>query len=67
MLKTVWAVVRDGKVEPLEKIDAPEGARVLLTLIVEDDSLFWLKASQGSLDAIWNNSDDDIYEQLLKE
>jgi hypothetical protein len=33
MLKTVWAVVRDGKIELLENAPLPEGARVLVTLI----------------------------------
>ena len=26
---------------------------------------FWLKASEPSLDAIWDNSEDDIYGELL--
>ena len=30
----------------------------------EDD--FWLKASQPSLDGIWDNSEDDIYGELLE-
>lgn len=31
-----------------------------------DDSDFWLRASQSSLDSIWNNSEDDIYGELLE-
>lgn len=27
---------------------------------------FWLKASQPSLDAVWDNPDDDIYAELLE-
>jgi hypothetical protein len=27
---------------------------------------FWLQASEGSLDAIWDNCGDDIYAELLK-
>ena len=27
---------------------------------------FWLKASEPSLDAIWDNSEDDIYGELLE-
>ena len=26
---------------------------------------FWLKASEPSLNAIWDNSEDDIYAELL--
>ncbi|HXM47694.1 MAG TPA: hypothetical protein VN956_07485 [Pyrinomonadaceae bacterium] len=27
---------------------------------------FWLRASESSLDAIWDNSEDDIYGELLE-
>lgn len=37
MLKTVWAIVRDGKVELLEDIQLSEGSKVLITLISEED------------------------------
>ena len=33
MLKTMWAVVRDGKNQVAEKADLPEGARVLVTVL----------------------------------
>ncbi len=28
---------------------------------------FWLSASKSTLDEIWNNEEDDIYAELLKE
>jgi hypothetical protein len=31
----------------------------------EDD--FWLKASEPSFDAIWDNSEDDIYGEILEK
>jgi hypothetical protein len=31
-----------------------------------EGSKFWLQASQSSLSRVWGNTDDDIYEQLLK-
>ncbi|NJL91499.1 MAG: hypothetical protein HC916_18255 [Coleofasciculaceae cyanobacterium SM2_1_6] len=66
MLKTLWATVQKGKIELLETWELPEGTRVLVTLISHDDeSEFWLQASQSSLDTAWNNSEDDIYAQLL--
>ena len=37
MLKTVWAVVREGKIELLENLSLSEGARVLVTLIPDED------------------------------
>ena len=66
MSKSLRAVIREGKIEPLEKVDLPEGANVLVTLMPEETE-FWLGASQGSLDAIWDNPEDDVYGQLLKE
>jgi hypothetical protein len=31
----------------------------------EEETEFWLQASQVSLDSIWNNDEDDVYAQLL--
>jgi hypothetical protein len=67
MLKTVWAVVREGKVELIEKAPLPEGALVLVTLLPqEDEGQFWMQASQVSLAEVWDNPQDDIYAQLLE-
>jgi hypothetical protein len=65
MLQTLWATIRQGKVELLESTEIPEGTRVLVTLLPEDESDFWVKASQASLDAVWDNTEDDVYAQLL--
>ena len=65
MLNTIRAVVREGRIEPLEKLEMPEGAEVLVTPLVESE--FWLEASESSLDSIWNNSEDDVYAELLEE
>lgn len=65
MLNTVWAVVHEGRIEPLQQITAPEGTRVLVTLLLEDEADFWLTASSASLDAVWDNAEDDRYAELL--
>jgi hypothetical protein len=67
MSKTLWATVRDGKLELIEPLEAPDGARVLITLISDEESEFWLNASQPSLDTVWDNSEDDVYAQLLEK
>lgn len=68
MLNTLWGIVKKEKIELLEKANIPEGTKVLVTVLPDDtDSQFWLKTSQISLDAIWNNSEDDVYAELLKE
>jgi hypothetical protein len=51
LMNTVWAVVRDGKIFPLEEIEASEGTKVLVTLLSEEES-FWVAASETSLGAV---------------
>lgn len=66
MLNTVWAVVHEGRIETLDEVDAPEGTRALVTLLVEDENGFWQAASSASLDEIWDNEEDDVYAELLE-
>ena len=65
MLNTLWATVRQGKIELLEPTDLPEGVRVLVTILPDDEAQFWVDASQTSLDPVWDNTDDDVYARLL--
>jgi hypothetical protein len=66
MLQTLWATIRQGKIELLESTELPEGTRVLVTLLPDDEAGFWMQASQTSLDAVWDNTEDDVYAQLLQ-
>jgi hypothetical protein len=65
MLRTLWAVIRRGRIEPLERVDLPEGVKALVTLLPDGDTEFWLRVTRGSFDAIWDNTEDDVYAQLL--
>jgi hypothetical protein len=65
MLQTLWAKIHKGKIELLESMDLPEGTRVLVTLLTDDEARFWHEASKTSLDAVWDNTEDDVYAQLL--
>lgn len=67
MINTIWAIVREGKIVPLEKIEVPEGTRALVTLLPEEESDFWLAASESSLSSIWENEEDDVYAELLEK
>jgi hypothetical protein len=67
MFKTLWATVRQGKIELLEPSELLEGTRVLVTILPDDETEFWLSSSQVSLDSIWDNPNDDIYQQLLEK
>ncbi|QLE57245.1 hypothetical protein [Nostoc sp. TCL26-01] len=60
MLKTLWATVRQGKIELLEFAELPEGTRVLVTLLPDDENEFWLQVSQTSLDAVWDSAEDNV-------
>ncbi|MFB3131685.1 MAG: hypothetical protein ACE10K_04100 [Rhodothermales bacterium] len=67
MMKAMWAVVREGKIDFLEDVDLPEGATVLVTVLSDEDTRFWQAASQTALDVVWNNEEDDVYAELLKK
>ena len=67
MLETFWGTVKQGKIELLESANLVEGTQVLVTFIPGDQSGFWLQASQVSLNAVWDNAEDDIYAELLKK
>jgi hypothetical protein len=65
MSVTLKAIIHDGKVELVEPVTLPEGAKVLVTVLPEDGADFWLDASQKSLAEIWDNPEDDDYAKLL--
>ena len=65
MTNAVRAVVHDGKIEPLDRLDLPEGTRLLITVVPDGEEDFWTGASQRSLDAVWGNEEDDVYGQLV--
>jgi len=64
MLNTIKAVVKEGRIELLEQIEIPEGSAILVTVLADDEE-FWLRAGNSSLASIWDNNEDDTYEQLL--
>jgi hypothetical protein len=67
MMQTLWAVVHDGRIELSEPTELPEGVKVLVTLLPENDNRFWSDASRQSLAAVWDNTEDDAYAKLLEE
>lgn len=65
MQEKIRAVVNEGRIEPVEEFDVPDGTQVLITVLSNGED-FWLNASEGSLNAIWDNPEDDVYAELLK-
>jgi len=67
MVTTIWAMVRNGKIEPLENTDLSEGSIVLVTLIPEDEAQFLSNVDHLPLQTIWDNAEDNVYAALLTE
>jgi len=65
MYQTLSAKMKNGSIKLIDKVKIPEGARILVTVIQDNDDLFWQNASEASLDKIWGNKDDDVYEKLV--
>jgi len=67
MLKTISAVVRDGKIELLEPATLRDGTRLLVTMLSDErEEQFWARASDHALRPIWENAEDDVYGDLLQ-
>lgn len=64
-MQNIRAIVREGRIELLEEVEIPEGTELLVTPLA-DDASFWLRASQSSLDSVWDNAEDDVYAELLE-
>ena len=65
MQERIQAVVHQGRIEPLDKFDLPDGTEVLVTFLQNGDD-FLLRASEVSLNAISDNPEDDVYAELLE-
>jgi predicted DNA-binding antitoxin AbrB/MazE fold protein len=65
MQERIRAVVNQGRIEPLERLDLPDGTEVLVT-VYSNGNDFWVNASESSLKAIWDNAEDDVYAKLLE-
>jgi len=66
MSNKVRAVVRNGKIELLDNVELPERTKLLVLLPPDDELQFWTEASLSSLDAVWDNPEDDVYARLLQ-
>jgi hypothetical protein len=67
MLKTLWAEVKQGKIELLELADLPEGTRVLVTLLPTQETDQWLNPQGAVSDDIWDNIEDNVQVPVLSE
>lgn len=67
MPNMIEAVVKNGQFVPIERISWPDGTKALVTIVNDEEREFWLSASEESLNAIWDNEEDDVYAELLSK
>jgi len=67
MLKTINAIYQDGRFVLDEGIEIPNKTNVYISYKDNNEDDFFLNSSEYSLDKIWANEEDDVYEQLLKK
>jgi predicted DNA-binding antitoxin AbrB/MazE fold protein len=71
MTKTVGAIYENGMLKLPEPLPLPEKTRVMVTIetefaVAEDaERSIWLKASEQALTKTWDNSADDVFNELL--
>ena len=64
MENSIHAIVRNGRIKLIDSVNLPEGTNVTQLL---EDAEFWWKVSESSLAKIWDNTEDDVYAELLKK
>jgi predicted DNA-binding antitoxin AbrB/MazE fold protein len=68
---TVEAIYENGKLLLPQALPLPEKAHVRVTIEAPDNQLSdtdraaWLQLSERSLGKVWNNPQDDIFNELL--
>ena len=68
MTTTVDAIYENGKIVLPQLLDLPEKARVRVTIESADSEReAWLKLSEQTLTKVWDNEDDDIFNELLSK
>ncbi len=67
MMQTFQTKFKQGKILLNKEMRIPENTTLFVSFKDNSSDDLFLKASESSLDNIWNNNEDDIYEQLLKK
>lgn len=67
MLKTIDALYKDGQIMLNTDINIPDESKVYVSFWENSIEDFYLNSSEYSLDKIWSNEEDDVYEQLLQK
>jgi predicted DNA-binding antitoxin AbrB/MazE fold protein len=64
----IEAIYENGKLVLSQPLPLPENSHVLVTIESEDaEREAWLKLSEQSLTKVWDNADDDVFNELLSK
>jgi len=65
---TIDAIYENGKLVLPKPLSLPEKSRVRVTIETSDgEREAWLKLSEESLKKTWDNSADDVFNELLSQ
>ena len=73
MTTILEAIYENGKLVLSQPLPLPENAHVRVTIETQDASISdidrtaWLKLSEQALLQTWNNTADDVFDELLKK
>jgi hypothetical protein len=67
MLRTIQTRIKHGQILLSKDINIPDDTLIFVSFKDNSSDDYFLKASESALDKIWDNSEDDIYEKLLKK
>lgn len=67
MKMTVKAIYEEGKLVLSGPLPLPEKSHVRVTIETDVEREAWLKLSEENLSKTWDNADDDVYHELLKD
>jgi predicted DNA-binding antitoxin AbrB/MazE fold protein len=67
MTTTVDAIYENGKLLLRKPLSLPEKSHVRVTIESDPDREAWLKLSEESLQKVWDNDADDVFNELLKK
>ena len=66
MTTTFEAIYENGKLVLPQPLSLPEKSSVRVTIETADtEREAWLKLSEASLKKVWDNADDDVFNELL--
>ena len=70
MTTTLEAVYEEGVLKLSNPLPLPNNVKVVVTVSIRDDSLGgsagWRDLSKASLEKTWDNSDDEVFNELLQ-